>query len=372
MAGFEGVKWASQQMRYSLDDRRFDLLEPDSTVFAVSRSVHYGLFLAFEGIRFFCRKSEAGELEVVFLSLDHNLDRFRRGIAFNLGREQQHMVPTLDELVDVLVGQFFRAPQMRDFFQEMAEIGGQGYLRPFTIDEDQSIGVTFPSKPSIRAVVCRYDRYLGEPFSGVVVPGMVRAVGANGTGCLKLGGNYLMSIKAVDAAKAILPGAACALFLDDQTHLPLEDRVVSEWDTSCCLFALRDGTVVKIPESNLILPSVTIQGITCILREMGVNVVERDMTYGELIRRASAEELVTICSIGTAGILNGCEKLLLVDETGSTLATHLADPEHELYGKLGQARETYWDVYRGKAPVPAGLKLYTYDISSNAPSVAPA
>ena len=36
--------------------------------------------------------------------------------------------------------------------------------------------VTFPGQPSIRAVVCRYDQYLGEPFKGVVVPSMVRAV----------------------------------------------------------------------------------------------------------------------------------------------------------------------------------------------------
>jgi branched-chain amino acid aminotransferase len=151
----------------------------------------------------------------------------------------------------------------------MGESGGQGYLRPFTVDESQSIGVTFPENPSIRMVTCTYDRYMGEPFSGVVVPNLVRAVGANGTGNLKLGVNYLLSVKAVDEARSILPEASSALFLDDRLDLPLRDRRVTEWDSSCCLIALTSGTVVKIPESPLILPSVTIQGICAILREAG-------------------------------------------------------------------------------------------------------
>jgi len=253
VAGFEGVRWASQQMRYSLKDRHFDLLQAGSKVFAVSRSIHYGLFLAFEGIRFFCTKNDKGDIEVVFLNWHLNLERFRRGIAFNLGSTQQGMVPSGEELIEILIDRYFRSPEMRPFFEEMADLGAQGYLRPFTVDEEQSIGVTFPNEPAIRAVVCRYDRYLGEPFTGVVVPHMVRAVGINGMGCLKLGVNYLMSVKAVDEAKKTHPGAASALFLDDLTHLPLGDRHITEWDSSCCLFALRDGTVIKIPESPLIL-----------------------------------------------------------------------------------------------------------------------
>ena len=362
MAGFEGVKWAPGQMRYTLNDKAFDLLEPDARVFSVSRSIHYGLFLSFEGIRFFCTKDGTGRLELVFLNWNQNLERFRRGIAFNLGRDQQALVPTSDELVDLFVNRYFKAPGMKTFLEEMADLGAQGYLRPFTIDEDQSIGVTFPMNPSIRAVACRYDRYLGEPFSGVVVPNLVRAVGVNGTGCLKLGVNYLMSIKAVDAAKRILPEAASALFLDDRTHEKLEDRFITEWDTSCCLIALKDGTVVKIPESNLILPSVTINGIVTILRSRGVSVEERHLSYGELLDRTRAGEVVTICSIGTAGILNRCEKLLLVDEKGETLAVQESDAGHEIFRKLGEARGIYWDIYREKADTPEGMKLYKYPL----------
>jgi branched-chain amino acid aminotransferase len=360
MAGFEGVKWAANQMLYVLGEKDYQLLEPDSKVFAVSRSIHYGLCLTFEGIRFFCKKSETGQVEAVFFNWDKNLERFKKGIAFNLSQKQQHLVPSVDELEDVFIHRYFREPAMRPFFEEMAELGAQGYFRPFTIDEEQSIGVTFPGKPAVRAVVCRYDRYLGEPFSGVVVPHLIRAVDINQMGCLKLGVNYLVSIKAVDQARRIDPKAGSALFLDDKPYLKLEDRKITEWDSSCCLFALRDGSVVKIPENNLILPSVTIQGIVAILRGMGVTVDERHVSYGELIQKVKSGELVTICSVGTAGILNRCERLLLVDDLGQTLAVHQPQKDHPLFDKLGEARTLYWDIYQEKAPVPTGMRLDKY------------
>jgi len=128
------------------------------------------------------------------------------------------------------------------------------------------------------------------------------------------------------------------------------------------LFALRDGTIIKIPESNLILPSVTIVGICAILNQMGVNVVERDMTYGELIDRTKKKEVIAICSIGTAGILNRAQKLLLVDNEGKTIVEHHADESHELFHKLGEARTYYWDIYQGKVSVPDGLSLDKYEI----------
>lgn len=361
MAGFEGVKWADKQFRYLLQDKTYELMEADASVPAVSRSIHYGLFLAFEGIRFFCKKSDTGNLEVIFLNLDKNLERFERGIAFNLSSAQQKIAPAAEEIEAVLL-QFFREPDMKDFLAEMADLGAQGYLRPFTFDEEQSIGVTFPGNPSIRGVACRYDRYLGEPFSGVVVPHMVRAVGINGTGCLKLGINYLMSVKAVDEARKVLPEAGSALFLDDNPMAPLETRKITEWDSSCCLFALRDGTVVKIPESSLILPSVTIRGICAILRQMGVVVEERDMTYGELIQLSQKDEVVAICSVGTAGILNRAQRLLLVDRDNQVIGTQEADESHELFRIIGDARTYFWDIYREKVALPDGLKLQKFGI----------
>jgi len=360
MAKFEGVKWAPHQMRYLLPDKQFAILDSDAKTAAVSRSVFYATFLCFEGIRFFCRKGAAGHLEVNFLNWHKNLERLRRGIAFNLSKAQAEMIPSVEELETIIVHQYFKEPAIRAFLEEMADLGAQGYLRPFTVDEEQSMGVTFPGQPAVRALFCRYDNYLGEPFTGVVVPHLVRAVAANKTGWLKLGINYLISLKALEAAKEVDPAAAAALFLDDRTHAPLAERRVTEWDSSCCLFGLRDGTIIKIPESELILPSVTIQGMVTILREMGVKVEERHVVYGELLDRVKANELVVAASIGTAGIMNRCQKLVLVDERNAVAATHLPDKGHPLYTKLAEAKAYYWDIYREKVKLPAGMNLYKY------------
>jgi branched-subunit amino acid aminotransferase/4-amino-4-deoxychorismate lyase len=283
-------------------------------------------------------------------------------MAFNIGSDQEALVPTRDELEEVIIRRYFADPAMRPFLAEMAAMGAQGYLRPFTVDEEQSIGVTYPAQPSIRVLASRYERYLGEPFEGVVIPNLVRAVSVNAMGCLKLGVNYLVSIKAIEAARKIHPGAAAALFLDDLTHLPVEQRQVTEWDTSCCLFAFRDGTVVKIPESNLILPSVTIQGITAMLRARGVAVEERHLSYGELVRRSEAGELVTVCSVGTAGILNRSAGLLLVDGAGAPRSWHRPDAAHPLYAQLAEVRARYWDIYKGQAEPLPEMKLFRYEI----------
>ncbi len=360
MAKFEGVQWAPLQMRYLLTDKQFDILEADAKVYAVSRSIFYATFLAFEGIRFFCKKNAKGQLEVLFLNWHRNLERLTRGMAFNLSREQAGLVPTVEELETIIIRQYFGVPAIRGFLEKMAEAGAQGYLRPFTVDEEQSMGVTFPTQPSLRAIFCRYDKYLGEPFTGVVTPQWVRAVGANKTGWLKLGINYLISLKAVDAAKEIDPEAVAALFLDDQTHIPLGERRITEWDSSCCLFGFRDGTVVKIPESELILPSVTIQGMAAILREMGVKVEERPIAYGELLDRVKSEELVVAASVGTAGILNRCHKLVCVDEKNAIAAVHVPDTAHPVFAKLAEARTTYWNIYREQAKLPAGMNLFKY------------
>lgn len=360
MAGFEGTIWAQFQGLYTIKDKTLTMRPMEDRVPAVSRSIHYGLCLAFEGIRYFVARDEDG-LAIRFLNLHCNLSRFRRSIAFNFGSNQQPMVPTESELETLLLD-FLRSPEMRPFIEAMAASGGQGYLRPFTVDEAQSIGVTFPDSPSIRIVTCTYDRYMGEPFSGVVVPDLVRAVGVNGTGCLKLGVNYLLSVKAVDKARTVQPGASSALFLDDRPDLPLWERTITEWDSSCCLIALTDNSVIRIPDGPLILPSVTIRGICAVLQEKGVRIDERDITYGELRSLVRAGRIAAIASIGTAGILNRAASLTLVDEQGLVCGEHHAQQDHPMYALLGEARNTYWDMYRGQSPVAEGLQMQSFPI----------
>lgn len=360
MAGFNGIKWAPSQMIYNLTTKEVQMAGARAKTYAVSRSIHYGLFLAFEGIRFYV-KEEKGRLKVVFLNLDHNINRFREGMAFNLSDQQQKYVPSQKQVLKLFL-EYLSDPKMKKFVAEMARKGAQGYLRPFTVDDDQSIGVTFPANPEIRVVAAQYESYLGEPFNGVVVPHLVRAIDINGTGRLKLGVNYLISVKAVQEAKKMKKDAASALFLDDRPYDKLENRKITEWDSSCCLIALKNGTVIKIPESNLILPSVTIGGIVKILKKKKVKIEERDVTYGELIKWAKKGEIVTICSVGTAGILNRVTNLLMVDNNKKKIVMMKSDPKHELWDILGDAREYYWQIFKEEVKPARGMKLGIHDL----------
>ena len=354
MAKFEGVEWAPHQFQYLIQTKKHQLLDANSKTFAISRSLHYGLFLVFEGIRFFIAK-KGTELELHFVNLDHNLNRFRKGILYSISPADRDFVPTENELRAMFLDGFFRKPELRPFLQKMADHQSQGYFRPFTLDEIQSIGVTFPQEPGIRAAMCSYTGYLGEPFDGVVVPNLVRAVSTNGTGCLKLGSNYLLSVKAVQQAHEVVSTAHAALFLDDRPDLPLEERKITEWDSSCALFALKNGSIIKIPEGPLILPSVTIQGVCALARERGIRVIERNILYGELMDWVEKKQLVAVCSIGTAGILNRCSSLYLVNEKLEVMLRHEAQSEHPLYQKLSEIRSDYWNIYTGEKSVPVGL-----------------
>ena len=360
MAGFEGVVWAPNQMQYGIHSKQFIIMDGHATAFAISRSLHYGLFQVFEGIRFYCANGQNG-LEIRFLNLHLNLNRFRSGIVYSVSPKDQALVPSEKGLLDIFL-QYFRSPQLRPFLQQMADQGAQGYFRPFTLDEEESIGVTFPKEPGIRGALCSHERYLGEPFNGAVVPNLVRAVGVNGTGCLKLGSNYLLSVKAVQVAQSIDKSAAAALFLDDRPDKPIREREITEWDSSCCLIALRDGRIIKIPDGPLILPSVTIQGMVALAQERGIPVEERPVLYGELLDWVAQDEVVTICSIGTAGILNRVQRLYLVDSDCETIAELNSDFNHPLYNALAQMRNDYWEIFKGNIEAPAVLRLEVYTL----------
>ena len=61
-------------------------------------------------------------------------------------QKDSHLVPSEGELLEIFLS-YFRSPELREFLESMAASNAQGYFRPFTLDEDQSIGVTFPKEP---------------------------------------------------------------------------------------------------------------------------------------------------------------------------------------------------------------------------------
>ena len=54
------------------------------------------------------------------------------------------------------------------------------------------------------------------------------------------------------------------------------------------------------------------------------------------------------------------KKLVLVDERNAVAATHIPDKGHPLYGRLAEAKAYYWDIYKEKVKLPAGMNLFKY------------
>jgi hypothetical protein len=89
----------------------------------------------------------------------------------------------------------------------------------------------------------------------------------------------------------------------------------------------------------------------------GISVEERDVRYGELVEWVQSGDLVAICSIGTAGILNRCSTLHLVDEDLNVIARHTQDPTHPLVQALAEMRADYWGMYTANVEIPEALDL---------------
>jgi hypothetical protein len=66
--------------------------------------------------------------------------------------------------------------------------------------------------------------------------------------------------------------------------------------------------------------------------------------------------------VGTAGIMNRAQRLLLVDDKNEVIAIQYADEKHELYRQLGEAKKYYWDIYQEKEEVPEGLELNSFEL----------
>ena len=97
MAKFIGVQWAPKQFQYLFREGVPQVVEADSKAYAVSRSIHYGICLVFEGIRFYCANTPAG-LEVRFLNLSQNLSRFLRGITYSVSSKDHSLLPSESEM----------------------------------------------------------------------------------------------------------------------------------------------------------------------------------------------------------------------------------------------------------------------------------
>jgi branched-subunit amino acid aminotransferase/4-amino-4-deoxychorismate lyase len=334
MAGFTGVGLPERGVLARISDFKevhvgtFSELNALKPFFSVTNQ--YAIGGCFEGIRFVVRDGNC-----VFVNVRKNFKRMQRSMTYQLIE-----APPLQSFYD-LAQKLFKANA--EFLDEMERNRSWGYLRPWTEDLRQTLGVTKTHDPGLFMVFMKFQGYLGEPLHGFVMP-YIRANRENDNGWNKVMANYLISMLAGEKAKEYLTEEqkargemATGLMLSDK-----EPRTITEWDSSNFLYIDNEGEWHSPREDdNLILPGITKGTIYKLLKEHGVEVQLHDILFEDVMNKA-----VGMVSMGTAAKLN---RFLSLTEpsTGRRLEF---DPDSEHYRLLGQVRTEFESIFQGEMP----------------------
>ena len=176
--------------------------------------------------------------------------------------------------------------------------GATLYLRPYMFGINPVIGVKPADDYQFRA----FATPVGPYFKGGAKPLTIKVsdfdrAAPHGTGNIKAGLNYAMSLHAIVTAHN--EGYAENMYLDPQTRTKVEETGGANF-----LFITKDGTVVT-PKSDSILPSVTRRSLMYVAKEyLGLKAEEREVYLDELADMAECG----LC--GTAAVISPVGKIV--------------------------------------------------------------
>ena len=176
--------------------------------------------------------------------------------------------------------------------------GASLYLRPYMFGTNPVIGV----KPATEYQFRIFCTPVGPYFKGGVKPLTLcvsdydRAA-PHGTGHIKAGLNYAMSLHAITEAHH--NGFDENMYLDAATRTKVEETGGANF-----LFVTKDGKVVT-PKSDSILPSITRRSLVYVAKEyLGLEVEERTVYLSEL------EDMAECGLCGTAAVISPVGKIV--------------------------------------------------------------
>ena len=154
--------------------------------------------------------------------------------------------------------------------------GATLYLRPYMFGSNPVIGVKPASEYQFRI----FATPVGPYFKGGAKPITIRVcdfdrAAPNGTGHIKAGLNYAMSLHAIVDAHA--QGFAENMYLDPATRTKVEETGGANF-----IFITKDGTFVT-PKSDSILPSITRRSLMVVAEKyLGLKVEHREVLFDEV------------------------------------------------------------------------------------------
>lgn len=170
--------------------------------------------------------------------------------------------------------------------------GATLYIRPYMFGSDPVIGVSPASEYQFRVFVTPVGPY----FKGGAKPLTIKVsdfdrAAPNGTGHIKAGLNYAMSLHAIVTAHE--EGYDENMYLDAATRTKVEETGGANF-----IFITKDNRLVT-PKSDSILPSITRRSLVTVAKDyLGMEVEEREVYFDEV------KEFAECGLCGTAAVIS--------------------------------------------------------------------
>ena len=176
--------------------------------------------------------------------------------------------------------------------------GATLYIRPYMFGSNPVIGVKPADEYQFRILTTPVGPY----FKGGAKPITIKVsdfdrAAPHGTGHIKAGLNYAMSLHAIMTAHE--EGYAENMYLDPATRTKVEETGGANF-----IFITKDGKFVT-PKSNSILPSITRRSLMVVAKEyLGLEVEEREVLFDEVKDFAECGLCGTAAVISPVGKIN--------------------------------------------------------------------
>ena len=221
--------------------------------------------------------------------------------------------------------------------------GASLYIRPYMFGSNPVIGV----KPADEYQFRVFTTPVGPYFKGGAKPLTIKVsdfdrAAPHGTGHIKAGLNYAMSLHAIVTAHA--EGYAENMYLDPATRTKVEETGGANF-----LFVTKDGKVVT-PKSDSILPSITRRSLVHVAKEyLGLEVEEREVLFDEV------KDFAECGLCGTAAVISPVGKIV---DHGKEIC--LPSGMDEMGPVTKKLYETLTGIQMGRIEGPKGW-IYTVD-----------
>ena len=221
--------------------------------------------------------------------------------------------------------------------------GASLYIRPYMFGSNPVIGV----KPADEYQFRVFTTPVGTYFKGGAKPLTIKVsdfdrAAPHGTGHIKAGLNYAMSLHAIVTAHE--EGYAENMYLDPATRTKVEETGGANF-----LFVTKDGKVVT-PKSDSILPSITRRSLVHVAKEyLGLEVEEREVLFDEV------KDFAECGLCGTAAVISPVGKIV---DHGKEIC--LPSGMDEMGPVTKKLYETLTGIQMGRIEAPKGW-IYTVD-----------